>query len=739
MNDSGEELSPLGRGRFRVGPWSFDSATNRLSRDDREVSLEPKVCDVLLVLAERAGETVSRAELQTLVWRSEYTSEDLPRRAIYELRKVFEDDSRNPRFIETISRRGYRLVADVEREADSANSTVTIDGAADVSDEQGPVASEADVVRPGRGTIKALPLAALVLLATFWIVRSVWLSNSVIRASTSTSQGNYTFSSATRTPLTSSPGLEVLPAISPDGSRIAFMQFDDFRDLQRGSLRILIPGAESSLQVTHREAGDAYSIQSPTWSPDGTMLAFLREREGSHWIYQVSAVGGPERPLVDLQTPRSYGLTWSPDGKSFATGLGVDDQPMSIYRIDTESLERVAMTQPPEAILGDHSPVWSPDGHSIAFLRSLANETSREVHVLDVASGENRSLLKTPRLIGNVDWTPDSRQLVMPIFTGGRYQLHRLELESEPALRPIGPMGDNARVVSVARNARRATYSSRQLDVGIWRFDRVSGEGRAMPALSSTYFDAAFSLAADGNRVVMASTRSGSYEIWTSDLEGKEPIQLTSFEGPVVGQPRWAPDGSRIAFYAIDNDNADLWLMASDGTALRRVGDSLTDDRVPSWSMDGNSLYFASDRSGDWQIWSFDLDSDETRQVTRDGGFFAQEGADGGLYYSRWQVPGLWRRTADGSEVQILDDRLGVANWGDWFLDEQGIVYLTMRESGRNALDLLPYSGGDPIELVDLMDGWLIAPSLAPSADRQWFLIGRVERIRSDLHLLEGW
>jgi DNA-binding winged helix-turn-helix (wHTH) protein/WD40 repeat protein len=101
-------------GTFRLGDWLVEPRLNRLTRDDESIQIELKMMDVLVCLAEHAGELVERQHLIDTVWATEFISENILTRAIAELRNVLGDDAKNPSFIETIHRRGYRLIAPVE-------------------------------------------------------------------------------------------------------------------------------------------------------------------------------------------------------------------------------------------------------------------------------------------------------------------------------------------------------------------------------------------------------------------------------------------------------------------------------------------------------------------------------------------------------------------------------------------------------------------------------------------------
>ncbi len=100
-------------GDFQVGPWRVEPNLNAVSRNGTTVHLEPKVMEVLVCLAEHSGQSVSKESMLQVVWPGTFVSDDVLKRSIHELRRVFEDDARDPTFIQTVAKRGYRLVAPV--------------------------------------------------------------------------------------------------------------------------------------------------------------------------------------------------------------------------------------------------------------------------------------------------------------------------------------------------------------------------------------------------------------------------------------------------------------------------------------------------------------------------------------------------------------------------------------------------------------------------------------------------
>lgn len=108
------EIANRAERRFRIGDWVALPRLNRIARDGKQAQLELKAMDVLLCLASRPGELVTKRELVDAVWQTEFVSDNTLTRRIAELREALGDDARHPSFIETIPKRGYRLIAEIE-------------------------------------------------------------------------------------------------------------------------------------------------------------------------------------------------------------------------------------------------------------------------------------------------------------------------------------------------------------------------------------------------------------------------------------------------------------------------------------------------------------------------------------------------------------------------------------------------------------------------------------------------
>ncbi|MDM7994873.1 MAG: tetratricopeptide repeat protein [Acidobacteriota bacterium] len=111
---------------FRVGEWLVEPNLNCISREGHKVSVEPKVLEVLAYLADYPGEVLSKEQIIQAVWPDTFVSDEVLRYSITELRKAFKDDAKNPQIIQTIARKGYRLIAEVSKKSPAMESRGSI-------------------------------------------------------------------------------------------------------------------------------------------------------------------------------------------------------------------------------------------------------------------------------------------------------------------------------------------------------------------------------------------------------------------------------------------------------------------------------------------------------------------------------------------------------------------------------------------------------------------------------------
>lgn len=700
---------------FHVADWLVQPALNRVSRGDETMQLEPRMMQVLVFLAARPGEVVSRGVLLDEVWCDTVVNEEALTRAVSELRKAFGDDVRAPRFIETIRGSGYRLVAPVAVAVEDRAPAWAGDG---LSIHVAP--ASATPVPRSRRRLLVLGGGLVGLGALLWIGVILFAGP---RASVTPD------ALLAPVPLTSFPGREITPAVSPEGSRIAFAwggaRGDNF------DIYVKQANTEEPLRLTGHSAFETY----PVWSPDGGTVAFIRVEGDTSSIYAVPAIGGPARRLLHVPA-RLGGFDWSPGGEAlvFAARDGAGGA-YRLFRLSLGSQDVTPLTTPPAHLRGDVAPAFSPDGATIAFVRR-ERAGAQDLFLVPAAGGPARRLTSGQLRIDGLDWADDAH-VVFSSYRGGTYSLWRVDV-TDGGLTWIPTRGERIYHPSVARTGR-LVYEELWYEKNVWRIRRNTGPAPvAEPFIVSTRWDCEAYYAPDGRRLVFTSSRSGHLELWLGDRDGADPVQLTHFEGAFVGNPRWSPDGRRIAFYATPEGSAAVFVMDVEGGRPRRLTDAPWNAWVTGWSRDGHWVYFSSDRSGTWQLWKMPAAGGEPVQVTTDGGFAAAESPDGRfLYYAKPDEPGLWRRPLEhppgAGEEQVLA-ALGLEDWGNWTVQDGGIYYVERTGEGPLAVFYdLATKQREPLAPLPQ----LASPSFAVSPDGQTLLYARIERSESDLMLVD--
>ena len=338
---------------------------NRLSRNGEEVRVEPKVMQVLEVLAETPGEVVTREMLVARVWPGVFVSEDVLHRAIRELRRIFGDDTNNPTYVETIRKRGYRLIAPVRT-------------------------AETEITRTC--TCSQAPRRSSFFIAAASIALAAALGAVVYALASRSAETDPTPAAVRFVALTSGPANETDPALSPDGARLAFAMRPDPADYREGAaadIYITEGAGRTPQRVIAHPADDRY----PAWSFDASALAFIRIDGATCDVMLFTFSDRRERRVAacgNFEEPR---VSWSADGEWLVESFAPGPDPIrgwQIARISTRTGVREELTLPNPGTLGDHSPSVSPDGTRIAFVRGI-NGATADLHVDPVRRRTSRA------------------------------------------------------------------------------------------------------------------------------------------------------------------------------------------------------------------------------------------------------------------------------------------------------------------------------------------------------------
>jgi Tol biopolymer transport system component/DNA-binding winged helix-turn-helix (wHTH) protein len=730
------------QGDFSIGEWRIQPQINSVLKNGASQHLEPKVMQVLVLLASHPGEVVTKERLLQSVWPGVFVGEDVLTRSISEIRRVMADDARSPKVIQTIPKAGYRLIAPVSFASEPAGLEIIT--AAEASSE--PAASAVDLLPPEPASAAHLKLAPgvtgsrkkrpLALIATAALVGCLLIAGGVFWfAKSRTANPNAFYRTI---PFTSYPGSEGEAAFSPDGNQIAFVWNGTNEDNKDIYVKIL--GTTTPLRLTTDPADDL----SPAWSPDGRFIAFIRQGQDQNSIYIVPAIGGGEQKVYSLSSPFVWdygGLAWSSDGrKLFFPDRSSPQGPSALFSIVLGSRNVERLTIPPDSWDGDWTPTVSPDGSKIAFVR--ADSSSQDVYVMPSSGGTPVRLTNDNRLIVGLTWTTDSRNVVFASNRDGSFSIWKVAASGD-SLERVAAGGQNSYSPAISHRGNLLAYS---YGSGRWDIERIdlkaaaAKKAQAERVLSSDEQDASPQFSPDGMHIAFQSWRSGAQEIWVCKADGSGLTQLTSFNGALAGSPSWSPDGRQIAFDARPSGRAHIYVISPDGGTPKPLTAGDDNDIVPSWSKDGKKLYFGRNRGGSWQIWEMELPDGTPKQLTTHGGMAAHISPDGAwIYYTKPQMPGLWRIPAQGGMEQLILKYPPNGFQAYWALTSKGIYFLG-NEANRKSISFVAYDQFDKITQVAMLDH---APTyfsgLSISPDEQWMIFADMAEANSNINLVENF
>lgn len=745
---------------YEFGIFRLNVADRQLKRDGEPVPLTPKLFELLVFLLENHGRAISKDELLNKVWADSFVSEENLSRHISMLRKALGEDSGQPKFIETLPKFGYRFSGQVttveallnESTAPVLSPVLSNDLTEALSFQRDPDFQQTTALEsqqpftnsthnvetyfPPEPPENDLQVEKPVFKPHKWILLA-----GLLIAVVGVAVAGYRFlntQSGTGAPpkiipFTSFQNRENYPAFSPDDKMLAFTW-----DGQQGNnidIYVKLLDAETPLRLTTDPAADI----SPTWSPDGRFLAFVRIfADGKAGIYLVPTLGGLERELVtdiwSAGTAVPAGrLAWSPDSK-FLVFAGRTDQAetqLHLFLYDFEKQEKRQLTNSSE---DDRMPVFSPDGKTLAFIRGLD-----EIYVMPAAGAEPRQLTFDNRRIFGLAWSAQGNELIFSSARAGNPTLWKVAATGGTP-QALTPGGEQVGNLAISHDGKRLAYVQNIRDSNIWQLEVSDSQSPPIapaPLIASTRLEMHPEFSPDGKHIAFVSTRSGWREVWLSDSAGHSLVQLTRFNGPFVGSPKFSPDGKQIAFdCTAENDQRDIYIVGITGGAPRRLTTDKANESEPCWSRDGQWIYYTFGRHDGEQIWKIPAAGGAAVQVTQRGGQHSAESPDGKyLYFSqKTDEPGIWRKPTAGGEEKLI---LPQGRTGNWAIGEQGIYFINPTSKPRPTLELFRFAS-EQISLLATLEKWTFA-DFAVSPDGRKISWSQVDRNESDLILVDNY
>jgi Tol biopolymer transport system component/DNA-binding winged helix-turn-helix (wHTH) protein len=719
---------------IRFGSYDADLQAQELRKNGIRIKLQPKPFQILAILLESDGKAVTREELQNQLWAAD-TFVDFEHglnTAVNKLREALHDSAQNPRFIETLPS-GYRFIVPcIPQEAR--------DNSADIFERIGALPTRRSSFP---GTMKMQPAAAGTEKRSLSNSRAQWLKiGGFLAVSFFTLTAMMVYlrprsklqaAQPTPAPFTALAGIETSPAFSPDGSRIAFAWNGNPTSDRKGfDLYVKALGSETLLRLTRHPS----SWISPVWSPDGTQIAFHRMAGADTGLYIVPALGGPERKLRATRLPYAVAapISWSPDGKWIGFGEPLPDKAEDrMYLLSVETLETRQLPHDPKC-LHEATPTFSNAGDRLAYL-CVRSTNEFELYSTALSDGKPKLITTFSNFPAGFAWSADDRRLFLALASDDGPDLREIVV-ADSSVRRLD-FASNAAWPTVSLRGDKLAYSASFDNINIWRQDILHPHGSPLKLISSTREEYDPQYSPDGRHIVFGSTRGGSGEIWMSDADGNNLVQLSKFNG-FSGTPRWSPDGKKIAFDLHRSGRFEIYLEDIAERIPRKLVTNLPKDMsTPNWSRDGKWIYFRSYEAighkmyrcaamgGDAMLVSEQPDV-ISPQESYDGEilFFAARNANTGLR----MIP-----TRNSSKETNVDGMPAVLSENLWTVVPAGIYFVPA--DAPKSLCYFDFASKKIREVFHLEKRF--AGGLSVSPDGRWLLYSQVDEENSDIMLVD--
>ena len=611
---------------YEFGEFRIDLEKQQLTRRGELINIRPRLLELLLLLVNNRGTVVTREAIIDQVWTDEYIEEANITQSIHFLRRIIDDPHKSESWILTIPKRGYLFVAEVMEDApDLPRDRVAIEQVASAGELSSEVSGQLATSRPRTGVWIGL---GLLILTIAFLIGSYIIFRSSIRSLTILSHNTI-------------PSQQLDPEFSPDGKFLALSSQGDTGGNEDIYLKLVDQDQRIRL-TTHPDAD-----RNPVWSPDGKMIAFLRWSLDDRQMARVIITdekGGNER-----EVSRSRGaLGWTPLGDQLIVNDLAENGTAAtvLYLVTLDGQKRRQLTSSTSADTVDTMPRAAIYRQDIAFLRTTGGPRG-EIHLLDLPTGRITQVTQEEGAISFFRWgireggfyLVSNRTGVPRLWHFGLPGLVSTIYGNPGAARLVDQMPYQLNQFSILPEPPLLAYAHQIRDEQVRLIDMAGQSGISSQRgclLPGARTDEPPQFSPRGDQVAYLSTLDGRAGIWRADADCNNQVKLIDIGPGRVGHLRWSPDGLQLVYEGQVGDQTEIWTIGSDGSSPRRLTNSDVEEKDPSWSRDGQSIFYVALVDGRETIRRLPAAGGESVLVVSSGGREPVQSADGQrLYFVR--------------------------------------------------------------------------------------------------------
>ncbi|NQZ88397.1 MAG: winged helix-turn-helix domain-containing protein [Colwellia sp.] len=500
--------------KIKIGDFLLDQQLSTLKKNEVETVVEPKLLELLLLFCQHPNRIISREEILEKIWQNSIVTDNAINKMVGNLRRLLLDDPKTPRYIQTVPKRGYRLICSVDIVSNIPIVSMTKNPLNDCHKDE-----------------VSVPALQKKNYAYWFVIIGVFSLLLVVILNVSSNKTAFTISKTQE--LTRQQGLEFSALHSESGRYVLFLKKAKINDISQLWRKNLSSNQESLIGTHDLNIFKLIAIDNQS-GKNNQKLLFIASKNKQCFIYQADWSTNKElaniEPVMDCTTMSINDIDFDSSSKQLIySALKANDQTSRIYRYELSSKKHFLMAQPEPLGIGNHSVDISPDGKKLLIMRSNA-DLHTQLFVLILKSNKIIEYQQFNYFVREAIWHHDSEnilyfppppahQILMGDLSGENN--HTVVSISEYLSRNMSLIADGESLLFATNSA---DYSNRWL----------TGKNKGNLLDNSTVYEMLPALLSDDKHYLYISKRSGKSQLYMGDFASGSSTVLTQLENYLV-------------------------------------------------------------------------------------------------------------------------------------------------------------------------------------------------------------
>jgi len=615
--------------KFTFVDFVVDPQANLLIKKGREKRIESKAMSLLILLASEAGKVITRKQLLTSIWPNVVVGDEVISQLVYSLRNALGDDAKNPQYIETIPKKGYRFIAEVKGVESTKNILQPAEKITTLADKKPQFNAKT------RWLLSGCLLLMLALVITWFTEQGALQSNA----------NDFVIDSIL--PVTQETGVEGDFSFHKNHNKMVYVSANE------EGVDLFLKALDTS--HSQRLTDDAWREYSPLWL-DKQTLVYVRWQVGQYQIIRHRLL--QEAEILYQTTNRVSNLALNSASPNELTFIEYDYyrhnrltelKVLNLINNKADYLHDSLLNLPSEI----HHPIYSVDGTTLFFFDNT--DKIQQIVSLNLNSNQYTTITNRFTSVAHISLI-DSEHLLVSGQVATTKGVWKLSL-NDHTITSILPSTGGQRIVRAALKDGQLYYATHKASRNLMIANINTQTIDKLENLNSGANESSGIYSKNNQTLYFVSNRTGYYELWKYDVINKKAAIISKVNADFIYRPLLSHDENYLAV-VYQKETLTLAII-SVATGLPISQASIPSIKFPlAWSRDDKSLYI-SEHKGQVNIYQYGRETLQPRLIQQRAGLFAQESIDGKtLTLFDYNVGGLINRDMINNDTKQFNNAI---------------------------------------------------------------------------------